>query len=250
MTYSTDFRWRAVFLMHVYGVSVQYVSYIFGPKPRTLMRWYSLFLTRGVVEERSTRITTSRWPAEVVQRVRLYVNENPTFYLEELQAFLNDAFPSLYNTSTSTICRALKFDMGLTRKVLTKAARECVPQEVQVYKSELKAIYSFPEQLLFIDETSKDGRHAYRRYAWSRRNQKAVVKLTLSRGHQRSVLAALDHNRFAAWDSTVETYTRRSFHRAFLTKIVPLLNPWPLARSIVILDNAKIHQYKELEDVS
>lgn len=29
--------------------------------------------------------------------------------------------------------------------------------------------------------------------------------------------------------------------------VIPLLNPWPLPKSIVILDNAKIHMYRELE---
>jgi transposase len=32
-------------------------------------------------------------------------------------------------------------------------------------------------------------------------------------------------------------------------KIVPYLNPWPLPRSILVLDNAKIHMYKELEAI-
>lgn len=245
MTYTSDYRWRAVFLMHVYGIHVEYVSYVLGPKVRTLLRWYSLFLSKGVVDEKVSS-TSSRWPAEVVSRVKQYVKEIPTFYLEELQAFLNDTFPALANVSTSTICRALHFDMRLSRKVLSKAARECAPQEIQAYKSKLQAIYSYPEQLLFIDETSKDGRDAYRRYAWSRRNRKAVVRLPFSRGQRRSILAALDHQGFVAGTSTPGTYTRNSFHRAFVTKILPLLNPWPLPRSIVILDNAKIHLYKEL----
>ncbi|KAG6942303.1 hypothetical protein JG688_00018199 [Phytophthora aleatoria] len=224
-----DFRWRAVFLTHVYGISVGNVSYIFGPKVRTLLRWYSLFLSSGVVDEKKERVKTSRWPSEVVSRVKLYVKENPTFYLEELQEFLSDTFPDLANISTSTICRALNFDMNLSRKVLTKAARECVPKEVEVYKSKLQAIYSYPEQLLFIAETSKDGRHAYRRYAWSRRNRKAVVRLPFSRGERRSILAALDHQGLVAWTSTPGTFTRNTFHRAFIPKIVPLLNPWPYA---------------------
>ncbi|KAF4029729.1 hypothetical protein GN244_ATG18529 [Phytophthora infestans] len=92
MTYSSDFRWRAIFLMHVYGISVAYVSYIFGPKVRTLQRWYSLFLTAGVVQERKEKVKTSRWSAEVVSRVKQYVKENPTFYLEELQDFLRTRF--------------------------------------------------------------------------------------------------------------------------------------------------------------
>ncbi len=32
------------------------------------------------------------------------------------------------------------------------------------------------------------------------------------------------------------------------TKIIPYLNPWPLPRSILILDNAKIHMCSELEE--
>lgn len=58
MTYSTDFRWRVVFLMHVYGVSVQYVSHIFGPKPR-----YSLFLTMGVSDSHHNVGVTCRGSA-------------------------------------------------------------------------------------------------------------------------------------------------------------------------------------------
>lgn len=29
--------------------------------------------------------------------------------------------------------------------------------------------------------------------------------------------------------------------------VYPYLNPWPLPRSIVVIDNAKIHMYSELE---
>jgi hypothetical protein len=103
---------------------------------------------------------------------------------------------------------ALNFDLNLSRKVLTKSARECVPEEVSNYKAKLQAIYSFPAQLLFIDETSKDGRHAYRRYAWSKRNTPAVVKLPFRRGERVSILAALDHRGFVSWETTRGTFTR------------------------------------------
>ena len=239
--YSNDFRWRAVFLIHVYGINVQYVSDILGPKVRSILRWYHLFLRDGVVEEKRVRKVSSRWPNEVVACVRNYVADHPTFYLEELQSFILSTFPALSNVSTSTICRALNFDMNLSRKVLTKAVRESVPAEVANYKAKVAAIYSYPEQLLFIDESSKDGRHAYRRYAWSTWNKKAIVKLPFSRGKRLSILAALDHKGFAAWHSTEGTYTRHRFYSAFVDKILPLLNPWPLPRSIVVLDNAKIH---------
>jgi hypothetical protein len=51
----------------------------------------------------------------------------------------------------------------------------------------------------------------------------------------------------AKWSTAEGTFTRSEFHRCFLEKVVPLLNPWPLPRSVVILDNAKIHMYPEIE---
>lgn len=248
--YSDDFRWRIVFLVHVYGMNTQYISDIFGPKVRSIQRWYGLFLKQGTVDEKRTKSQSSRWPSDVICAVQKYVNGHPTFYLEELQDFLRGTFPTLRNVSLSTICRALHFDMNMTRKILTKAARECVPQEIENYRAKLAAIYSFPEQMLFIDETSKDGRHAYRRYAWSKRNTKAIVKLPFARGNRLSILAALDYQGYVAWHTTQGTYSRNSFHTAFAEKILPLLNSWPLPRSIVVMDNAKIHMYQELADVS
>ena len=62
-----------------------------------------------------------------------------------------------------------------------------------------------------------------------------------------SVLAAFDTTGFFALTTTDGTFTRQKFHDGFVQKILPCLNPFPLQRSIVILDNAKIHMYPELE---
>ena len=74
-----------------------------------------------------TNVIESRWPAEVVIDVEKYVKAHPIFFIEELQQYLRSEFPNLKNTSDSTICRALNFDLQLTRKKLTKVAREAAP---------------------------------------------------------------------------------------------------------------------------
>ena len=247
--YSVDLRWRIVSLIHIYDLEPAFLSELFGPKVRSINRWYSLFKKKGVVQECAPQARSSRWPRHVVERVEQYVKEHPTFYIEELQSFLKREFPTLKNVSISTICRALNFDMLLTRKKLTKAAREAAPEEIRIYYAKLNAIYSYPAQLVFVDETSKDGRDAFRKYARSKKGTKAVVKLPFSRGQRVSILAAVDTSGFFGWKCTRGTFTRRKFHDAFAEVILPHLNPWPLPRSIVILDNAKIHMYKELEDM-
>ena len=249
MVFSVDFRWQIVSLIHVYNLDVEFISDLFGPKPRTIRRWYSLFLTHGVVEVHHTPKTTARWPNDVLVAVTEYCREHPTFYLEELQNYLEVTFPDLTNTSLPTICRALNFDLQLTQKVISKAAREAVPTEIcSNYQSKLRTIYHYPSQLVFIDETSKDGRQAYRRYGRSKKGTKSYVKLPFSRGTRVSIFAALNVKGFMLWETTRGMFTRSTFHNAFAKHVVPKLNPWPLPNSIVIMDNAKIHMYRELED--
>ena len=50
-------------------------------------------------------------------------------------------------------------------------------------RGKMAAIYSFPDQAIFLDETSKDGRDAIDRYARSKRGTLAVVKLPFSVGN-------------------------------------------------------------------
>jgi hypothetical protein len=56
---------------------------------------------------------------------------------------------------------------------------------------------------------------------------------------------------FAAFDirlgKTDDTFTQQTFLNTFKAKILPYLNAWPHPKSIVILDNAKIHMYKEFQ---
>ncbi|KAG6954264.1 hypothetical protein JG688_00012450 [Phytophthora aleatoria] len=115
-------------------------------------------------------------------------------------------FPDLPNVSTSTICRVLNFDLQLSRKVLSKVAREVVPAEIEAFRAKLRPIYSYAEQLVFLDESAKDGRHAYRRFRWSRRSTKAVVKLPFRIGKRLSIMAALVENGFFGGDWTEGTF--------------------------------------------
>ena len=178
-----------------------------------------------------------------------YVQANPCFYMQELQDELQKTFSHMTNFSLPTICRALRYDLKLSRKILEKRARESLPEQVLEYFNKLQEVYSYPEQLVFIDETSKDGRDALRRHGWSRINQPAVVQQPFQRGCRVSAVAAFDTSGFFAWKCTDGTFTRQKFHDAFLQVICPHLQPWPMPRSIVILDNAKIHMYHELAQV-
>jgi hypothetical protein len=55
-----------------------------------------------------------------------------------------------------------------------------------------------------------------------------------------SILAAMDVTGFFGGNLD-DTFTRFEFHKMFKEQILPFLNPWPLPRSIGVMDNAKIY---------
>ena len=56
-----------------------------------------------------------------------------------------------------------------------------------------------PTQLGFLDETSKHGRTAWRKYGWSKRNTKCITKIPYACGKRVSFLAALNVTGFFAY---------------------------------------------------
>jgi hypothetical protein len=248
MTISTDLRWRAVTIFYVYGFIAAEIRDLLSLSLRSIYRWIRNFEINGTLEARSSRIVKSRWPEEILSFVSAYVNNHPCFYLDELQMTLNEEFPDLNNVSLSTICRALRFDLNLSRKVLVKHAREACREEIKNYFLKLSGLYFNAHQLVFVDETSKDSRASQRRYGWSKRNTPAIAKVPFTRSSRVSLVAAVDIDGFFAWDYTEGTFDRNAFHKSMINNVLHLMNPFPAPRSILIIDNAKIHCYSELID--
>ena len=255
MTFSIDLRWRACLLYLFEGMNINDISKLLKLSVNSIKRWSRQFNTTGNLDYKLTRNVTTNWPRNVIKHVEEYVKNHPCFYLEEIQTELREEFGHLnIPISLPTISRALRHELKLTRKRIQKKARESKTEEFVDYKARLSMFYSYPEQLVFIDETSKDGRSAYRGYAWSTVGTPAEVTLPFDRGIRISALAAFDSKGlfnkfylikgFLAWDSTRETFNREKFHNSFVTKLLPHINRYPFKNSIVIIDNAKIHMYQ------
>ncbi|OWZ00820.1 hypothetical protein PHMEG_00027908 [Phytophthora megakarya] len=130
-------RWRSIVLTYLYDIDLAVVASVMGVSTRSILRWGLLFRRRGNAMPNVQINRKTRWPLGCIKFVKGFVEEHPCFYIEELQEALKTKFPALPNISTATICRALRFDLGLTRKVLTKRARESVPAEIDAYYKKL-----------------------------------------------------------------------------------------------------------------
>ena len=59
--------------------------------------------------------------------------------------------------------------------------------ELKSFIVRLNPWYSYPEQIVLLDETSKDGRDALRRYGWAPKGQQALSLVPFSRGKRVSI---------------------------------------------------------------
>ena len=82
-----------------------------GVSTRSVKRWIALFEQTGNVVKDLPRARSARWPEQVYQHIQSFIQENPCFYVEELQVEIMKQFPDLRNVSIPTICRALRHDL-------------------------------------------------------------------------------------------------------------------------------------------
>eukprot|EP00121_Abeoforma_whisleri_P000112 Awhi_evm1s101 len=234
MTYSIDLRWRALILIYCTSCS-----------PRSLRRWVKQFREYGHVMDVKRKIK-NRWPQEVIDFVYEYTNDYPHFYLEEIQDAIQHKFPGLKNTSLSTVCRVITHDLQLTRKDISKRAYEARLEDLKHFEKEVNEWYSYLSQIVFMDEVAKSAKDIQRKKVRSFRGEERKARTMFGKGKRVSVLAAIDYQGFFAACGTTGTFSRKEFHLAMIKDILPYLNPYPQPRSILIMDNARIHGYEKI----
>lgn len=150
--------------------------------------------------------------------------------------FIYNEFGILVNDST--ISRALK-SRNWSRKKVNRRAKQRSRQLRELYF--LKLSRWTAEQLIFVDESSCNERSADRKYGWAPIGQAPIVYSSLHRSQRWSILPAYTIDGYVAWHMQTGHYTSAQFLKFVVEDLLPKTNPFPGKRSILIMDNAKIH---------
>jgi DDE superfamily endonuclease len=98
------------------------------------------------------------------------------------------------------------------------------------------------DQLMFLDESACNERTGDRKYGWAPVGSAARVTSPLKHTEKWSILPLYTVNGFIAWDIIKGSYNVDTFHEFVRTWVIPHTTPFPGPRSVLILDNAKIHK--------
>lgn len=240
LPYSSDFRWRVVWLYLYSNVSAPEIAKLLYISERTVYRYAERFRLTGDVR----LFAKKNGPATTLsEHEQLYLLDqilsSPGMYLHEAQQQLFRYAGTWVHEST--ICRTLR-RLGLSRQKIEHLALQRSDTKRITFMAEVMMV--FPSNMcLWIDETGCDRRNAVRKYGYAiRGNTPQDFSLKL-RGKRHSAISILSTDGIEDTYITEGSVNGEIFLDFIETQVVPILSPFngSNTKSVVILDNASIH---------
>jgi transposase len=233
----------------------------------SLYRWQNIFLEHGSVTKPRSPLLGR--PQIIVRAVMTAIKE---VYHNEADAYLDEivwwlAIHHDIIISRSALQANLR-DAGLTRKLLHKIAQER-DEEMRAEFMETVRDHSGGrgDEFVFLDEMSKNDHDTARRYGLAMRGQRAEFVDNFVRGDRYSLVAAITTQGYIATRVIPGSYDSVEFFDFVAEQVVsqyylqsecfivqcslqlPQMNEYPGHRSILILDNCRIHHNAALVDL-
>jgi transposase len=257
---SQDMKERALQLLQD-GWDLDDIVDALGMSGRSISRWSrNLKLTGHISSPWVQRGRLRLLNAAAIDDLCGLISETPSLFLDEIGEWL-----ALYHDipiSTTALHNTLR-DMGFSYKVLKRTAAQRDEEQRSAWRDEVANNLS-REQLVFLDESSKDGRTFYRTYGRGLRGSRAVEQVPFERSSRWSILPALSLDGYiglrivpgsvdggAFFDFVVEDVVRQDFPTIRSTDRLfqlPQMQPYPSRRSILVMDNCNIHKSNALRE--
>ena len=263
---SADMKRRALQLL-ADGWELHEIAGVLGVSPKSIDRWHDNYETLGRVDPLSFLRGRRRiLSADVVEDLRDLIQETPELYLDEIGEWL-----ALYHEvqiSMTALHENLR-DLGLTHKLMRRAAAERDHELRANWMYDILNTYT-AEQMVILDESSKDDRTLIRKYGRGPSGDDPIFTVSLDRGIRYSILPALTVDGYIAaravegsvdgeefFDFIVNDLVSRSscippdssVLKGFSSLKIPCTNPFPEPHSVFIMDNCATHKSDALREV-
>jgi transposase len=210
---------RALYLLLEEGWEIDQITTALGVHSKSIERWQHNYENHGSVDP-STPLRGRRrlLSSDIAEELHEMLIESPSLLLDEIGEWL-----AIYHDqpiSTTALHDNLK-DLGLTYKRLKRIAAERDDAYRADWLHNMTSNYE-ANQLVFLDEPSKDDRVILRRYGWAIQGQPAIKNVSLNRGIRYSVLPALTIDGYMAVRAVEGSIDGAEFYDFVLNDVVSL----------------------------
>ena len=101
--------------------------------------------------------------------------------------------------------------------------------------------------LMYIDETAANEHTVHRRYGWSPKGKPATFVTPLKRSKKWSILPLYTYDGFTDWMIVHGSFNGNLFVEFLEEHVISHTNPYPGPRSVLIMDNCRIHEDEVLK---
>ncbi|KAF5366057.1 hypothetical protein D9758_006607 [Tetrapyrgos nigripes] len=137
---------------------------------------------------------------------------------------------------------------GISLKRVQRIAKEQSPKKVAEFIC--RAAEFCPTQLVSIDEMSKDDRTYARLFGRGPVGARVENLVPFVQKRRLSLLAAVALDEGIIASQVIEgSYTHDEFLQFLEEDLLPEMNPYPGPRSVVMMDNARIHHSEEVTEL-
>ena len=245
--YSTDLRWRAVWLHVFKEMTFEEVGDLLFMSSRSVRRYVNAFYTSGNVDPAQHR----HGPLPILNQfeqltVLQSLLDDPSMFLDELQQELANITGTLVHIST--ICRTIH-RLGMTRQKLRHIALQQSLDQRALFMLDISMFD--PEMIVWLDETGSDRRDGVRAYGYGLRGLTPVKHQLKVWGKRISAIGVMTMEGIEdvfVYEGSVNGDVFEYFVR---TTLLPLLMPYDgqNKHSVVVMDNASIHHLETVQDM-
>jgi transposase len=166
------------------------------------------------------------------------VNQKHCIYLSEICQALSEERG--LNVSITTLSRTLQ-RLNFTQKSVSIRARERNEILRAAYMNRIADIITNPNMLMFIDESARNRHTSGRRKGWAFAGKRCILHRFFVCGQRFSILPVLTIDGIITHDIIPGSVTSECFLQFLQELVIPLTNPYPGPRSVLVLDNCNIH---------
>lgn len=177
------------------GWSLEQVIEAIGVSRRSIDRWVDNYETFGSVKPPAVISGRPRvLKPDAIEGLTDLLAESPGLYLDEIAEYL-----ALYHDEPLSITALHDnlTELGITRKIMRRAALERDDALRAAWLEDTLLRYT-ADEMVFLDESSKDGRTVFRKYGRAPQGEQPVIQESNDRGTRYSILPAITINGYIA----------------------------------------------------
>jgi transposase len=180
---------------------------------------------------------------QMIDALRERLLEKPGLYQDEMAVFLFDEFNVL--VTPSSISRALK-SIGWSKKTARQVAKQRNPHLRDYYSYSISPFHS--HHFIFVDESGLDKRAGFRRTGWSPLGATPVQVARFHRDRRYQILPAYTQDGVLL-SRVFQGTTDSNFFEDYIEELLQHCNPYPMPRSVLVMDNASIHRSPKIKEM-